>query len=95
MSLAEAAKEEATRQVRATHKRIMTKSDPEPARRRPLESQALKASKKSSKSQPHAGGSSEGTATKPGVPDEPPVVFSPSSEGTCTKLGVPSEQKDI
>ncbi|GKG24726.1 hypothetical protein Tco_0395354, partial [Tanacetum coccineum] len=35
MSLTEAAEEEATRQVHATHERIVTESDPEPARRRP------------------------------------------------------------
>ncbi|GKA01192.1 hypothetical protein Tco_0673857 [Tanacetum coccineum] len=44
--------------------------------------QALKASKKSSRSQPHVGGSSERTGTKPRVPDESTVVFSPSGKGT-------------
>nr|GEY40582.1 hypothetical protein [Tanacetum cinerariifolium] len=67
ISLAEAAEEEAARQVHATHERIVTKSEPEPAKRRPSRKpaadimQALKASKKSSISQPHTGGSSEGT----------------------------------
>ncbi|GJX94450.1 glycosyl transferase, family 14 protein, partial [Tanacetum coccineum] len=107
MSLTEAAEEESARLVHATHERIVTESDPEPARRRPSGiafrdtssvskkmspdpsqklkgvqtltpkeklaadiMQALKASRKSSRSQPHAGGSSEGTGTKPGVPDE-------------------------
>ncbi|GKA49283.1 hypothetical protein Tco_0742241 [Tanacetum coccineum] len=36
MSLAEAVKEEAARQVHATHERIVTDADPKPARRRPL-----------------------------------------------------------
>ncbi|GJS16048.1 hypothetical protein Tco_0410520 [Tanacetum coccineum] len=35
MSLTEAAEEEAARQVHATHERIMTETDPDPARRRP------------------------------------------------------------
>ncbi|GKF62280.1 hypothetical protein Tco_0182334, partial [Tanacetum coccineum] len=54
---------------------------------------ALKASRKSSRSQPHAGGSSEGTSTKPGVPDESTGILSTSSEGTGTKPGVPDEEK--
>ncbi|GJV64698.1 hypothetical protein Tco_1475526 [Tanacetum coccineum] len=77
--LTEAAEEEATRQVHATHERIVTESDPEPTRRRPS------ASKKSIRSQPHAGGSSEGTGTKPGVPDESTITFTTSSEGTDQK----------
>ncbi|GJZ86722.1 hypothetical protein Tco_0658332, partial [Tanacetum coccineum] len=36
MSLTEAAEEEAARKVHATHERIVTESNPEPARRRPL-----------------------------------------------------------
>nr|GFC45087.1 hypothetical protein [Tanacetum cinerariifolium] len=35
MSFAKAAEEETTRQVHATHERIMTESNPKPARRRP------------------------------------------------------------
>ncbi|GKC31566.1 hypothetical protein Tco_1038860 [Tanacetum coccineum] len=130
MSLTEAAEEEAARQVHATHERIVTESDPEPARRRPsgiafrdtssvskkmspdrsqklkgvqtlnLEEkldadtmQALKASRKSSRSQPHAGGSSEGTGTKPGVPNESTVILTTSSEGTGAKPGVPDKEK--
>ncbi|GJT92728.1 hypothetical protein Tco_1081573 [Tanacetum coccineum] len=118
MSLTEAAEEKAARQVHATHERIVTKSNPEPARRRPSgiafrdtsgvskkmspdpsqklnyvqtltpeeqlvadTMQALKASRKSSRSQPHAGGSSEGTGTKPGVPDESTVTPKTSDEG--------------
>ncbi|GJZ16193.1 hypothetical protein Tco_0551870 [Tanacetum coccineum] len=43
---------------------------------------ALKESKKTSKRQPGTKGSSEGTGTKPGVPDESTVVFATSSKGT-------------
>ncbi|GJX61497.1 hypothetical protein Tco_0294397 [Tanacetum coccineum] len=107
VSLTEAAEEEEARQVQAMHERIVTESEPEPARRRPSgiafrdtfgvskkmspdlsqklkgvqtltpkeqvdadTMQALKASRKSSKSQPHARGSSEGT----GVPDKEKVT---------------------
>ncbi|GJZ99905.1 hypothetical protein Tco_0672456 [Tanacetum coccineum] len=55
--------------------------------------QALKASKKSIRSPPHVGGSSEGTATKPGVPDESTVTPKTSSEGTGTKPRLPDEEK--
>ncbi|GKA00741.1 hypothetical protein Tco_0673406 [Tanacetum coccineum] len=128
MSLTEAAKEEAARQVHVTHERILTESNPEPARRRPSgiafrdtscvskkmspdpsqklkgiqkltnEEQlaadtirALKASRQSSKSQLQTRGSSEGTGTKPGVPDESTITPTTSSEGTGTKPGVPDE----
>ncbi|GKD13835.1 hypothetical protein Tco_1198242 [Tanacetum coccineum] len=57
--------------------------------------QALKESKKTSKRQPATGGSSEGTGTIPGVPDEFAVVSATSSEGTGTKPGVPGEENDI
>ncbi|GJT83445.1 hypothetical protein Tco_1057787 [Tanacetum coccineum] len=57
--------------------------------------QALKESKKTSNRQPSTGGSSEGTGTIPGVPEECTVVSVTSSEGTGTKLGVPNEEKDI
>nr|GFA37088.1 hypothetical protein [Tanacetum cinerariifolium] len=62
ISLTEAIEEEAARQVHATYSRIMTESDLEPARRRPL-------------GVPDASivisdTSSEGTSTIPGVPDE-------------------------
>nr|GEV16060.1 hypothetical protein [Tanacetum cinerariifolium] len=53
--------------------------------------QALKESKR----QPGTRGSSEGTGTILGVPDESTVVSTTSSEGTGTKLGVPDEEKDI
>ncbi|GJZ01463.1 zinc finger, CCHC-type containing protein [Tanacetum coccineum] len=52
---------------------------------------ALKANKKSSRSQSHAGGSSEGTGTKPGVLDESTVILTTSHEGTGIKPGVPDE----
>ncbi|GKA09375.1 hypothetical protein Tco_0688706, partial [Tanacetum coccineum] len=94
-----AAKEEVARQVHATHERIVTESDLKLARRRPSEElaadtmQALKESKKISRRQPNIRGSSEGTGSIPGVPNESTVVFSPSSEGTITKPGVPEEEK--
>nr|GEY67661.1 hypothetical protein [Tanacetum cinerariifolium] len=125
MSLTEAEKEETATQFHATHERIVTESDLEPARRIPLgiafrytlnvskkispdlsqkqkgiqtltieeqfaadTMQSLKASRKSSKSQPHVGGSSEGTCTKPGVPDESTSILSTSHERTGTKPGV-------
>ncbi|GJY46727.1 hypothetical protein Tco_0435790 [Tanacetum coccineum] len=53
--------------------------------------QELKASKKLSKSQAHAGGSSKGTGISPGVPDESTDILTTSSEGTGTKPGVPDE----
>ncbi|GJT08428.1 hypothetical protein Tco_0842890 [Tanacetum coccineum] len=70
ISLIEATKEEAARQVHATHERIVTESDPEPTRRRPSEQlaadtmQALKASRKSSRR----------TGAKLGVPDKEKVT---------------------
>ncbi|GJY13134.1 retrovirus-related pol polyprotein from transposon TNT 1-94 [Tanacetum coccineum] len=131
ISLTEATKEEAARQLHATHERIITESDPEPARRRPPgiafidtssmsknispdlshklkgvqmltpeeqlaadTMQALKASRKSSRCQPLAGGSSEGTGTKPGVSDGSTIILTTSSEGTGTKPRVPDEEKD-
>ncbi|GJT18410.1 hypothetical protein Tco_0877116 [Tanacetum coccineum] len=56
--------------------------------------QSLKASRKSIRSHLHAGGSSEGTDTKPGVPDESTVTPTTSSEGIGTKPRVPDEEKD-
>ncbi|GKF09760.1 hypothetical protein Tco_0043984 [Tanacetum coccineum] len=119
MSLTEAAEEKAARLVHATHERILTESDPKPARRKPSgvafretssvskkmspdpsqklkgvqtltpeeqlaadTMQALKDSRKSTRSQPHARGSSEGTGTKPGVPDESTVILKTLSDGT-------------
>ncbi|GKE56912.1 hypothetical protein Tco_1496097 [Tanacetum coccineum] len=54
---------------------------------------ALKASRQSSKSQLQTRGSSEGTGTKPGVPDESTITPTTSSEGTGTKPGVLDEEK--
>nr|GFD14646.1 hypothetical protein [Tanacetum cinerariifolium] len=56
---------------------------------------ALKESKKLSRSQPHARGSSEGTSTKTLFLDGSTVILTLSSEETGTKLGVPNEVKDI
>ncbi|GJT68155.1 hypothetical protein Tco_1019635 [Tanacetum coccineum] len=55
--------------------------------------QAIKAIKQTLKSQPHAGGSSEGTGITPGVPDELTVIFTSLSEGTGTVPGVLGEAK--
>ncbi|GJY17331.1 hypothetical protein Tco_0388822 [Tanacetum coccineum] len=55
--------------------------------------QALKASKKSSRSQPLAGGSSEGTDTKSGVRGESTGILYTLSEGTGAKPGVPDKEK--
>nr|GEW06771.1 hypothetical protein [Tanacetum cinerariifolium] len=57
--------------------------------------QAHKESKKTSKRQPVTEGSSEGTGTIPGVPNESIVVSATSSKGTSTKPGVLDEEKDI
>ncbi|GKB72944.1 hypothetical protein Tco_0934356, partial [Tanacetum coccineum] len=54
--------------------------------------QALKESKKTSKRQPGTGGSSEGTGTIPGDPDESIVFSATSSEGTEDQLD--DEEKD-
>ncbi|GJV20932.1 retrovirus-related pol polyprotein from transposon TNT 1-94 [Tanacetum coccineum] len=127
ISLADTVKEEAARKVHATHERIITESDPKPARRRPSSisfrdtssvskkispdlsqklkgiqtltakeqldadmMQALNASKKSSMSQPYVGGLSEGTGTKPRVPDESTAILTTSHEETGIKPGVPN-----
>nr|GEY03783.1 hypothetical protein [Tanacetum cinerariifolium] len=68
ISLTEAEEVEATRKVDATHARIVTKFVLEPTRRRKSEI------KKTSRMQPGTGGSSEGTGTIPGVPDEEKVI---------------------
>nr|GFA27229.1 hypothetical protein [Tanacetum cinerariifolium] len=86
MSLTKATEEEAARQVHATLERIVSESNPEPARGRPLEKlaadtmQALKAGRKSIRSYSCAGGSSKGTSTKPGVTDESIVTLTTSKE---------------
>ncbi|GJS44463.1 hypothetical protein Tco_0569506 [Tanacetum coccineum] len=97
MSITEAVEEEATRQVHATHKRIMTKSDLEPARKRPsgfaFRDTSSVSNKMSLDPSQMLKGSSEGTGTKPGVPDESTVTPTTSSEGTDTKPRVPDEEK--
>nr|GEZ59168.1 hypothetical protein [Tanacetum cinerariifolium] len=100
ISLNEVAEEEPARQVHATRKRIVTKSDPEPAGRKPSEQlaanmmQALKASRKSCRSQPHVEGSSKGTGVSPRVPDESTVILTTLGEGTDTKPGVLDEEEE-
>ncbi|GJY86749.1 hypothetical protein Tco_0500775 [Tanacetum coccineum] len=54
--------------------------------------QALKERKKTSKRQPGTGGSSEGTGTIPGVPDESIIISATSNEGTEDQLD--DEEKD-
>nr|GEU97654.1 hypothetical protein [Tanacetum cinerariifolium] len=69
ISLTKAAEEESTRQVHATHARIVTESILEPAKRRPseqLDVEIMKALKENT--------SSKGTGTKPGVLDEEKVT---------------------
>ncbi|GJY72648.1 hypothetical protein Tco_0476351 [Tanacetum coccineum] len=55
--------------------------------------QALKASKNISRSQPHAGGLSEGIGVLPGVPDESTVILTTLREGVGTKPGVPDKKR--
>nr|GFB07232.1 hypothetical protein [Tanacetum cinerariifolium] len=87
MSLTKAAEEEAARQVHATHERIVTKVNPEPATRIPSKKpavdtmQAFKEIKKSSRTQPHVRGLSAETGTKKEVVDESTVIPATSSEG--------------
>ncbi|GJV21739.1 hypothetical protein Tco_1370759 [Tanacetum coccineum] len=98
MSLIEAVEEEAARPVHATHERIVTEFDPEPARRRPSGIAFRDTSSVSKKMSPDPSqklkGSSEGTGTKLGVPDESTVILKTLSEATGTKPGVPDEEKD-
>ncbi|GKA35710.1 hypothetical protein Tco_0722201 [Tanacetum coccineum] len=56
---------------------------------------ALKESKKNNRRQPSTRGSSEGTCTIPGVPNESTVVFVTSSEGIGTIPGVPNKEKVV
>ncbi|GKB00849.1 hypothetical protein Tco_0828893 [Tanacetum coccineum] len=53
-----------------------------------------RASRKSTGSQPHDGGSSKGTGTKPGVPDQSIVILKTLSEGTGAKPWVPNKEKE-
>ncbi|GKB83064.1 hypothetical protein Tco_0949959, partial [Tanacetum coccineum] len=84
MSLTKAAKEEAARQVHATHERILkgvqTLTPEEQLVADTM--QALKANRKSSRSQSLTGGLSEGTGFSPGVPNESTVILTTSSKGT-------------
>nr|GEV78110.1 retrovirus-related Pol polyprotein from transposon TNT 1-94 [Tanacetum cinerariifolium] len=89
MILAEAVEEEATRQVHATHKRIVTEFDLEHAKRRPSGIAFRYTSSVSKKM------SLDQSQKLKGVLDESTVVFSPLNEGTGTKLGVSNEEKDI
>ncbi|GJT57503.1 hypothetical protein Tco_0992557 [Tanacetum coccineum] len=107
ISLTKAAEEEATRQVHATHARIVTESVSEqqeedhqgvltltPEEKLAVDRmQVLKDSKKISRRQLNTRGLSEGTGVSPGVPDESTVIPATSSEGTSAKPGVPDEEK--
>ncbi|GJY55783.1 hypothetical protein Tco_0454898 [Tanacetum coccineum] len=104
-SITEAEEEKASRQVYATHARIVTDSVPEPAKKKTSSRStrsvviqdtpsAPKSKSATSKSKlKGTGGSSEGTGRIPGVPDESTVVSATSSEGTGTKPGIHNEEK--
>ncbi|GJS44531.1 hypothetical protein Tco_0569574 [Tanacetum coccineum] len=87
--LTKAAEEEAARQVHSTHARIVTESDPEPAKKK-----TGSRSKRSVVIQDTTStkGSSEGTGRIPRVPDESTVISATLSEGTGTKPEVPNEE---
>ncbi|GJY24821.1 putative reverse transcriptase domain-containing protein [Tanacetum coccineum] len=55
------------------------------------QSHKLKTSRKSSRTLPHVGDSSEGTGAKPGVPDESTIILTPTSE---VYSGEEKEKKD-
>ncbi|GJY48533.1 hypothetical protein Tco_0438489 [Tanacetum coccineum] len=105
ISLTKATEDEATRQVHATHARIVTESDPGPAKKKTgsksTRSVVIQDTPSAPKPKPATskpklkgtGGSSEGTGRIPGVPDESTVVSTTSSEETGTKLGVSDEEK--
>nr|GEW61790.1 hypothetical protein [Tanacetum cinerariifolium] len=88
------------RQVHATHERTVTESDPEPARKRPSEQlaadtmQALKASRKPSRSQLLTRGLSKGTGVSPRGPNESTVILTTSSKQTGTKPGGDEQVND-
>ncbi|GJV22719.1 hypothetical protein Tco_1375414, partial [Tanacetum coccineum] len=100
--------EEAASQVHATYERIVTESDPSlleedhwgvqtltPEEQLAANTmQALKVSRKSTGSQPHDGGSREGTGTKPGVPDQSTVILKTLGEGTGAKPGGSKNESD-
>ncbi|GJT58096.1 hypothetical protein Tco_0993150 [Tanacetum coccineum] len=107
MSLTEAAEEEAARQVHTTHERIVTESDPEPARRRPSGIAFKDTSSMSKKLSPSPSQKLKGIQTL--TPEEKLVADTmqalkarresirsqphagDSSEGIDTKSGVPDE----
>nr|GEU79524.1 retrovirus-related Pol polyprotein from transposon TNT 1-94 [Tanacetum cinerariifolium] len=108
ISLTEAAEKEASRQVHATHARIVTESEPKPAKKKtgsrstrdvviqdtPNNMQALKESKKTSRGQPDTKGSNEGTGVSPGVLDKSTVVPATSSEGTESEYSKEDQGND-
>ncbi|GJV85182.1 hypothetical protein Tco_1525080 [Tanacetum coccineum] len=107
MSSTKAEEAEAARKVHATHARIMTKSVPESAKKksggRSSRGVTIKDTSSVPKPKPATSkpklkvirGSSEGTGTIQGVPNESTVIYATSSEGTGTKPGVLDEEKDI
>nr|GEW52222.1 hypothetical protein [Tanacetum cinerariifolium] len=104
VSLAEAEEEEAAKQVRATNARIVTESVPGSVKKktgsrssRSVVIQDIPSVQKPKlvTSKPKLKGSSEGTGTVPGSPDESIVVSATSDKGTGTKLGVLDEEKVI
>ncbi|GJX84216.1 hypothetical protein Tco_0334990 [Tanacetum coccineum] len=84
----------AARQVHATHERIVTKFDPEPARRRPSGIAFTDTSSVSKNMSPDPSQKLKGTGRIPRVPDESTGILSTSSEGAGTKPGVLDEEKD-
>ncbi|GJT15750.1 hypothetical protein Tco_0874456 [Tanacetum coccineum] len=79
ISLTEAAKEKAARQVHATHARIVNESELKPTKKKIEQEatdimQALKESKKTNRRQPGTRGSNEGTSVSLWVPNESTVV---------------------
>ncbi|GJU49530.1 hypothetical protein Tco_1219085 [Tanacetum coccineum] len=89
ISKTKAEEAEAARQVHATHARIVTESVPEPTKRR----KSGKVTSDPPKKLKGTRGSSEGTGTIPGVPDESTVVSATSSEGTEQESEYSEEDK--
>ncbi|GJR72890.1 hypothetical protein Tco_0085255 [Tanacetum coccineum] len=95
ISLAEAEEEEATKQVHATHERIMTESAKKKTGSRSSRSVVIQDTPSAPKPKPvtlkpklkGSRGSTKGTGTKPGVPDESTVVSATSHKGTGTNQG--------
>ncbi|GKC80073.1 hypothetical protein Tco_1130847 [Tanacetum coccineum] len=95
ISLTEAAEEEAERQVHATHARIVTESEPKPAKKKTSSRRVL------DKSTVILATSSEGTSTKPGVENvtfEEKVIlewgFEQESENSKEDQGDDDEETD-